>query len=467
MYLRTLGLLSILLTACSTGQIDIGEEPSTSSDVDLARIDTDRDGLSDGDELALGTDPRNPDSDQAGRLDGGEIADGLDPLDPADDYPCWSTGGSCWVDADQDGLHDNDERVIGTNPNAIDTDGGGMTDWVEVWFLLDPNAAADDATDLYVDTDGDMMPDAYEPRYGTDPTLADTDGGGLTDGQEAFQYMTDPLDASDDAWAVADDDGDGLLNYIEAMYGTDPNLADTDGGGVNDYTELFVDGSDPKWAGDDGADLYADADGDWVTDVQELRAGTDPNLADTDGGGLTDGEELYQFATDPLDAADDAPYAVDTDGDGLRDVYEGWYGTDPNLADTDGGGVSDYTELYVDGTDPLWSGDDGADTTLDTDGDWIADVYELRNGTDPNLADTDGGGLTDGEELYYFGTNPLDASDDAAYDADADGDGINDMIEGWFGTDPNAADTDGGGVDDYTELYVDHTNPLDGADDAI
>lgn len=46
------------------------------------------------------------------------------------------------------------------------------------------------------------------------------------------------------------------------------------------------------------------------------------------------------------------PSARDSDGDGLTDAQEEFYGTDPNKADTDGDGYSDYEEVNS-GTDPL------------------------------------------------------------------------------------------------------------------
>lgn len=47
-----------------------------------------------------------------------------------------------------------------------------------------------------------------------------------------------------------------------------------------------------------------------------------------------------------------SPEARDTDGDGLTDAEEEFYGTDPNNADTDGDGYSDYNEIHS-GTNPL------------------------------------------------------------------------------------------------------------------
>jgi hypothetical protein len=64
-----------------------------------------------------------------------------------------------------------------------------------------------------------------------------------------------------------------------------------------------------------------DADSDHVSDEDEAVEGTDPALADTDGDGLDDGEELAVFFTDP--------FATDTDGGGKTDGEEVAAGLDP------------------------------------------------------------------------------------------------------------------------------------------
>ncbi|MEE8523405.1 MAG: hypothetical protein V3T72_05700, partial [Thermoanaerobaculia bacterium] len=53
--------------------------------------------------------------------------------------------------------------------------------------------------------------------------------------------------------------------------------------------------------------FHPDADGDLLTLWLERAAGTDPNLADTDGGGRSDGDEVLIDGTDPLDPTDDVP----------------------------------------------------------------------------------------------------------------------------------------------------------------
>lgn len=90
-----------------------------------------------------------------------------------------------------------------------------------------------------------------------------------------------------------------------------------------------------------------DPDGDLLTNDQELNAGTDPNNPDTDGDGLTDGEELRTHGTDPND--------FDTDDDELTDGEEIEMGTNPTIADTDGDGYADGVEVRA-GYDPLGPG---------------------------------------------------------------------------------------------------------------
>jgi hypothetical protein len=73
-----------------------------------------------------------------------------------------------------------------------------------------------------------------------------------------------------------------------------------------------------------------DSDGDGIVDPVELLIGTNPNNSDTDGDGLTDGQEFSGstgFVTNPR--------VADTDGDGVNDGDEISAGTNPLLADQD------------------------------------------------------------------------------------------------------------------------------------
>ena len=114
------------------------------------------------------------------------------------------------------------------------------------------------------DFDGDGLPDRMEQTlYGTDWREADTDNDGLDDGWEIANGL-DPLDNGEpdiseisfnapdneeetgeqnetfpnpDNGPFGDPDRDGLTNTEEMLLGTNPNLRDTDGDGLNDRWE--------------------------------------------------------------------------------------------------------------------------------------------------------------------------------------------------------------------------------------
>lgn len=103
----------------------------------------------------------------------------------------------------------------------------------------------------------------------------------------------------------------------------------------------------------DGAPI-ADGDGDGLTDDEEIRIGLDPTNPDTDGDGFDDGIEIRE-GSDPLDP-ESFPGVIppddDPDSDGLTTDEELAIGTDPNVRDTDGDGWDDGIEVIY-GTDPL------------------------------------------------------------------------------------------------------------------
>jgi len=102
------------------------------------------------------------DSDDDGLLDGEEFAIGTDPDDP---------------DTDDDGLTDGDEvNVHGCNPLAVDTDADALTDSEEV------NVHGTDCADP--DTDDDELDDGLEVEVGTDPLDPDSDDDGIPDGED-------------------------------------------------------------------------------------------------------------------------------------------------------------------------------------------------------------------------------------------------------------------------------------------
>ncbi|EAR02190.1 T9SS C-terminal target domain-containing protein [Maribacter sp. HTCC2170] len=107
-------------------------------------VDSDLDGLFDGDEALLGTDPADPDTDGDGINDGEEV--GVDPLNP--------------IDGDSDGIID------ALDSNIEDTDQDGVVD------QLDPanaNPCIPDNSIGLCDTDGDGISDGDEITNGSDP----------------------------------------------------------------------------------------------------------------------------------------------------------------------------------------------------------------------------------------------------------------------------------------------------------
>ena len=239
-------------------------------------------------------------------------------------------------DIDGDGLRNDEEERLGTNPYDQDTDGDGLSDWYETMQLR------------------------------SDPFRKDSDDDGLTDFEEAIKYRSRP--------DTLDSDADGLIDSDEVQtWNTNPNVADTDVDDLPDGQEVLL-GTNPN---------KVDTDGDGLSDGEEIRRGTNPLLPDSDGDGLRDDVELFTNGTDPTQP--------DTDEDGLTDFEEVTiHRSDPLKRDTDGDTLSDFEEVRVTGTDPL---------RTDTDGDGLRDdvdkcprLPETWNG----YQDEDG--CTDGKE---------------------------------------------------------------------
>ena len=136
---------------------------------DGLKIDSDGDGLTDEEELLLGTDPGNPDTDGDGISDGVEVrlaALGFDPLVPNVVPQC--TAAELVTDTDGDGLTDCEEKLLGTDPSLVDTDGDGMPDLVE--FLQGTNYLKPDAS---LDYDGDGTTNLNEMLIHSDPWSSD------------------------------------------------------------------------------------------------------------------------------------------------------------------------------------------------------------------------------------------------------------------------------------------------------
>lgn len=113
------------------------------------------------------------------------------------------------VDLNNDGVIDDDEMDDATDPTLRDTDGDGLSDYLErrlsvIDALFDPNDPNDSNCPIgaeEIDRDRDGMTDCEEVVKGTLHTNPDTDSDGLPDGIE-FLMGSDPFSS------VATDDSD-------------------------------------------------------------------------------------------------------------------------------------------------------------------------------------------------------------------------------------------------------------------
>ncbi|MHA2247570.1 MAG: hypothetical protein ACXADY_21660 [Candidatus Hodarchaeales archaeon] len=456
------------------------------------------------------TDPLNPDTDGDGLIDGeeGEYGPyyGLDELynetsTGLDAPPLIFNGGYTHPlddDTDDDTFEQlYDGRIAPSKARAyVKLQDGSFiltTDWWEVKgmpivYMIEgePVLNMTYTNPCNPDTDGDTGIGDYDRSGAPDQPHNDPPISEIlnSDGYElSLDPPSDPCDA--------DTDNDGLIDGLEGTRGSTSNHThyanpDTDGDGLGDLQEILLN-SNPR---------HPDGDHDMVTDGDEyFKYGTQPGNPDTDFDGLLDGEELYWYHTNP--------FSVDSDGDRIGDWMELMvYFTDPMDEDTDNDRLDDYEEKFIYRTKPNdpdtdseeWNdlNDNGRydglaewDEEYDEngngvwDGDYLRDgdeVYGTYNGikTDPLKWDTDldsityfvvyGGGkidytfrLSDGDELYYYGTNPTYG--------DTDLDGIADGWELYLASglipnfkpmplDPLNSDTDGDTLLDGLEMMI-------------
>lgn len=209
----------------------------------------------------------------------------------------------------------------------------------------------------------------------------------------------------DDIIIVSQSDSDLLFTkYV---------ISDHDEDGIPGWWEVLNSFDD-----NDASDAATDTDNDGLTNLEEFQYATDPNNNDSDNDGLLDGEEINTHLTNPLNN--------DSDGDGLSDGQEvNEYGTNPLAVDSDSDGLTDYDEVITYQSNPLLA---------DSDEDGLLDLYEVENGLNPNLNDSQ---------------------------LDLDEDGLTNQDEFTQNTDPRVADTDFDGIFDGAEVHSHQTDPLD------
>ena len=128
---------------------------------------------------------------------------------------------------------------------GADTDGDGISDADELagydisitrgGTALSTRHVSSDPSQK--DSDGDGLSDAQERTRFTDPTKPDTDADGLSDSAEVDTWVSNPTDVDTDN----DSNGNSALfdgNEL-SKYGTSPTLADSDGDQISDYREII------------------------------------------------------------------------------------------------------------------------------------------------------------------------------------------------------------------------------------
>jgi hypothetical protein len=172
----------------------------------------------------------------------GNLAGTVDPKLRADGHLLWNSplrgAGGAVVQSrvDMDGeLRPGSARDIGVD-QFIDSDSDELADQSE----LDYTGNLTTLTGRTQDGDGDGLSNEGEYANATSPVLADTDGDGVSDGDEVLVHASNPLstdtdlDDMPDGWEIAhglssttantfeDADGDRYPNVFEYAYSTDP-----------------------------------------------------------------------------------------------------------------------------------------------------------------------------------------------------------------------------------------------------
>ncbi|KFE65233.1 hypothetical protein [Hyalangium minutum] len=155
----------------------------------IISADSDADGVSDDDEVALGLDPRQPDTDGDGLMDGIELRMGLKPQPGNLDI---INGCNVSLDEDGDRLNTCEERVLGTDPCMGDSDADGLPDLVEAFGRTNPLVPED-----LLDTDRDGVPNIQEAIIRGDPLSADL----AFQAERGYGYSFEPIEPTPDGRA--------------------------------------------------------------------------------------------------------------------------------------------------------------------------------------------------------------------------------------------------------------------------
>jgi hypothetical protein len=417
------------------GQIPTGGPNPT----DPKNADSDKDGLSDGDEVTEhGTNPNLVDTDGDDASDKQEIDKGTDPLDENSVPESGVT--HLWTFNEGAGMDIFD--FVGTaNGKIIEQDGGGTT-WTNEGQLTIDGGGRGSAD--YVEFPGGLLEGLDEvtievwatphsfPNWGR--IFSFGSGGGTSNGF----FLSWSRGGNGNTQRLEFEPLDGLVDTNEPTdVDTEYHYAVTwdaeglrwfrDGELMGDYEDRAFDFK-PDDVEDDVMWLGRSQ---WAADAIGNATYNEVRMYDT---ALSEGQVKASLAAGPTPT-------TDTDGDGIPDVIEERFAfLDPNNA---------------------------ADGALDQDNDGLSNAAEFQNGTTLDKADTDDDGVNDGDEVNRMAggqpapTDPLNPDTDE--DELNDGDEINRMAGGQPApTDPLDPDSDGDGFTDGFEV-AEASDPLNAA----
>ena len=304
-------------------------------------------------------------------------------LEDADCELEWCENGTCGEPTDTDGDGVNDEVDIDDDNDGIldviefggedlseDSDGDHVPDWQDADASDCEDADEDglcDTLSVAIDFDQDGIPNHLD---------LDADGDGLSDIVEGGGTDADGNGVVDE---TTDSDGDGLADSVDADSGGSAlPVPDTDQDGAKDFLDLDSDGdslSDVTEGGgvdEDGdgfLDDSEDGNGDGLSDSVDADEGGTPLPApDTDEDGTPD----FQDADDDGDGVDTATEVIDSEEVGDDDVDEdgipAWVDSDADgdgipdgedgTDDEDGDGIPNYLDPAPNCTDGVMNGDE-------------------------------------------------------------------------------------------------------------
>lgn len=168
----------------------------------------------------------------------------------------WSAAFPSLYDADGDGLIARGRNGIDPNDTSPNHDGDGLTDLVELqWRERGFGLSADSW-----DTDNDGLSDDQELRIGSNPALADSDQDGLVDRDEVYHQVytfangrATPTNNWTGGWTITITGTQQLTLRVSS----NPALPDSDGDGIYDQAEFqLAQASNPAFRIDPDGVVY-------------------------------------------------------------------------------------------------------------------------------------------------------------------------------------------------------------------